>query len=92
VSKKLSGPWFLTVLPGPGSIRVKSTKIICQEPSGARNKKKPLGSLFSALNDKSLAEERNREPKLVQLEPSGHEDSEYIFKKKHSLTCLQAKL
>jgi hypothetical protein len=42
--------------------------------------KKSLKWFFVPVNDYFLAQDRNRELKLVPIEPPGHEDSEYVTK------------
>jgi hypothetical protein len=59
----------------------KDAKTIREELSCNRKWQKALGSFFPALNSYCSALERHKEPKLVLLEPSGHEDSEYVRKK-----------
>jgi hypothetical protein len=48
--------------------------MIHEEPSGAKNRQKSLVSFFAALNNNYSAHNRHREPKLIWLELSGHED------------------
>jgi hypothetical protein len=56
------------------------TKTICKELSSARYRQKPLGSVFAALNDDCLAQNTNRELKLILVKPPGYENSEMAFK------------
>jgi hypothetical protein len=62
---------------------------ICMERFVARNWQKPLGSFVFTLNDDCSASDRPRDLKMVSLEPSGNEDSEYVFST--FLACLWTK-
>jgi hypothetical protein len=58
----------------------KEEKMIHKELSGARIRHNPLGLFFAALNNNCSAQEMLTRPKLVWLEPTGHEDSHYVRK------------
>ncbi len=51
-----------------------------------------LKIFFASLNDNCSAQDRHKVPKLVQLEPPGREDSEYVRKNNFWLVCEQNSL
>jgi hypothetical protein len=63
---------------GAEQLLFKDAKLIREELSGARNRQKPLGLFCAFVNSYCLAQDRRIEPKLVWLEPSGHENSDYV--------------
>jgi hypothetical protein len=58
----------------------KDKETVRQELYCARNQLKPLKSLFKPLKANGLVHSMPRELKLVSLELSGYEDSEYAIK------------
>ncbi len=63
--------------------------LIHRQPSRTRNGQKSIGLFFAALNNNCSPQDRWTEAILVRLEPSDHENSEYV--RKNFIACLWTK-